>query len=279
MRARGLTAAVLLATVVFVVATPARADDGGGAFVDDEGTPTATASTGGPGGGETSSGGGAGADECRWVVVVEDDFEWALYDPDGNRRFSETGRWLAHDCPPTQPGSVGGIVMVPEGEEVDLEGLTLEALARTVVGAPQIETSPPAGRGLYTQVPTWLWVAPSWWRAYEATASAGRVWSTVQATPVTTSWSMGDGQSVSCPGPGTPWQPGVSEDATDCAHTYRTSSAGRPGGTFPIEATVTIDVSWTSNAASGGTLPGISRSSSLDVVVGEIQAIGTEGGQ
>jgi hypothetical protein len=279
MRSRGLTATFLLATVLLAIASPAVADDGGGAFVDADGNPTATASAGQPGGGGTNSGGSAGTDECRWVVVVEDDFEWALYGPAGNRRFSETGRWLARDCPPTQPGSVGGIVMVPEGEEVDLERLTQEALARTSVGAPQIETSPSANGALYVQMPTWLWVAPSWWQAYEATASAGRVWSTVRATPVTTRWSMGDGQSVSCAGPGTPWRPGMPEGATDCAHTYRTSSATRPEGTFPIEATVSIDVSWTSNAASGGTLPGISRTSTLDVVVGEIQAIGTQGGQ
>ena len=79
--------------------------------------------------------------------------------------------------------------------------------------------------------------------------------------------------------PGTPWRPGSSEGASSCTHTYRSSSATRPGGTFNLEATVTLEVSWTSNAAGGGALPAITRSSTLDVEVGEIQAIGTRGGR
>jgi hypothetical protein len=129
------------------------------------------------------------------------------------------------------------------------------------------------------QVPTWLWLERNWWQPYEATARAGRVWSTVRATPVATTWSMGDGQSVSCRGPGTEWHPGLPEDASDCTYTYRTSSAGSPDGAFRLEATVTLDVSWFSNAPGGGTLPAITRTSMLEVEVGEIQAIGTRAGR
>ena len=145
MRTRGLTATLVLAGVVLATASPARADDGGGAFVDDDGNPTATAGDGVPG--STAGTGGSGGDDgYRWIVLVEDDLEWELYDPVGNRRFSDTRRWFAQDCPPGRPGSVGGIVVVPEGEEVDLEGLALDALARTSIDAPLIETSPSADR-------------------------------------------------------------------------------------------------------------------------------------
>jgi hypothetical protein len=104
------------------------------------------------------------------------------------------------------------------------------------------------------------------------------VWSKVVAQPVSVTWQLGDGTSLTCTGPGTAWTPGAAEDATDCSHVYRTSSAASSGGTFQITATVRLEVSWTSNAPFGGTLPAIDESSSLDVAVGEIQAIGTRGG-
>ena len=159
-----------------------------------------------------------------------------------------------------------------------LEQLALDALASVQIAPPAIRTSPSENGRLYVQVPTWLWLDSTWWQTYEATANTGRVWSTVRATPVATTWELGDGRSVSCRGPGTPWRRGLSEDASSCTHTYRSSSASRPGGTFSLEATVTLEVSWTSNAAAGGTLPAITRSSTLAVEVGEIQAIGTRGG-
>lgn len=277
MCARRLTIALALAAVVLAAAPPAWADDGGGGFVDGNGDPTATAGDSEPGAG---NGGGSGRDDgCRWIVLVEDDFEWALYDLDGNRRYSETGRWLALDCPPGAPGAVGGIVVVPEGAQVDVEGLAVDALARASIADPIIETSPSADHKLYTQVRTWLWLDPGWWQPYEATATAGRVSATVRATPVATSWATGDGSTVPCPGPGTPWRSGLPDDASDCTYTYPQSSAGSSSGTFRLQATVTFEVSWSANVpGSGGALPAISRTSGRDVEVGEIQAIGTSGG-
>ena len=42
---------------------------------------------------------------------------------------------------------------------------------------------------------------------------------------------------------------------------------------------MTLEVTWTSNVTGGGTQPAISRTSTLAVDVGEIQAIGTRGGR
>jgi hypothetical protein len=283
MRARLLIAAILSVTAV-LAASPAAADDrsggSGGAYVDPDGDPTAEAGDRASGGGGSSGGGGATKDSCLWHVVIEDDLKFHIYDVDSlETQHSATGRWLRRSCEGIGAVEVGGYFLIPEGGLVDPYQLALDAVASVGIAPPAIRTSPSESGRLYVQLPTWLWLERSWWQTYEATANAGRVWSTVRAAPVATSWSLGDGSSVSCSGPGRPWQPGLAEDASACTHTYRTSSTSRPGGTFALEATVTFEVSWTSNAAGGGTLPAITRTSSLEVAVGEIQAIGTRGGQ
>ncbi|MGQ0823792.1 MAG: hypothetical protein ACT4OX_01970 [Actinomycetota bacterium] len=282
MRARLLIVALLGAAALVALPAPAEADErpggSGGAYVDPDGDPTAVADDG------DSSGGGGGSSEddeqCEWHIVVDDDFEFAMYDVDFTRLHSESGRWLEYRCPDQGAVEVDGFFVIPEGGLVDPYQLAVDAVASVGIESPPIRTSPSENGRLYVQVPTWLWLEQSWWQPYEATARAGRVWSTVRANPVATTWSMGDGHNVSCRGPGVQWRAALPEDASNCAHTYRKSSAGSPGGTFDLEATVTLEVSWFSNAPdSGGGLPAISRTSSRDVEVGEIQAIGTRGGR
>ena len=284
MRARLLIVAALVGAAAAMAAPPAAADDrpggSGGAYVDPSGDPTAVATDGGSGGGGGgSNGGGSVENPCPWRVVVEDDFAFTMYDPiTGEPQHSATGRWLGRWC--DGDGGLFGYFLRPEGGLVDPHQLALDALASVSIAPPAIRTSPSQDGSLYVQVPTWLWLDQSWWQPYEATANAGRVSSTVRASPVATSWSLGDGNSVSCRGPGTPWRPGLPEDGSTCTHTYRSSSATSPRGTFQIEATVTIEVSWTTNVpGGGGTLPAITRTSTVDVEVGEIQAIGTQEGQ
>lgn len=281
MRARFLIAALLCGAVLVILQARADADDrpggSGGAYVNPNGDPTAVAGDGGAGGG--AGGSGAGASPCEWHVLVDDDFAFGVYEVDLTRLHSKTGRWLQYVCPPQGAVAVDGRFLIPEGGLVDPQQLAVDALASVSIQPPAIRTSPSASGRLYVQVPTWLWLERNWWQPYEATARAGRVWSTVRAVPVATTWSLGDGSTVSCRGPGTDWRPGLPEDASSCTHTYRTSSAGSPSGTFNVQATVEFEVSWSSNAGGGGALPAITRTSTLNVEVGEIQAIGTREGR
>ena len=152
--------------------------------------------------------GGSGP-PCEWHVVIEDDFEFAIYDVDSlQTQHSATGRWLERWCPGVGAVDVNGFFVVPEGGLVDPYQLALDALASVQITPPAMRTSPSENGRLYVQVPTWLWLDSTWWQTYEATANTGRVWSTVRATPVATTWELGDGQSVSCRGPGTPWRRG-----------------------------------------------------------------------
>jgi len=276
MRSRLLIAAAAVAAGIFSIATPAMAETrvpGSDAFVAEDDSPTVIVTDGGGSGG--GGGESAAPDPCTWQVAVADDFAMKVYDVDGSVQYSSTGRWLQKVCPGLGAVVVDGRTLIPDGGLVDVEALALQARASIGIVGPAIRTSPEAGGRLYVQVPTWLWIEGGWWRTYDATASTGRVTATVTARPVRTSWSLGDGTVTTCTGPGVAWRPGLAEDATNCAHTYTTSSAASADGTFPLTATVELEISWTSNIGQGGTLPAIDRSSTRAVDVGEIQAVGT----
>lgn len=277
MRARRALIALLLLALAGLTASasPALANDApggsGGAYVDDAGDPTAVAHD------EVElagSGGAGGRDDCEWNLVIEDDFQYAIYDPDGTRLYSETGRWLERVCGGASVG-VGGMFIIPEGGAVDPRALATDALASVPIATPPMATSPSADDRLYTQVRTWMWLSESWWQRYTATADAGRVTASVAAMPVRAEWDAGDGGGTTCRGPGIEWRRGMPDDATYCSYVYRHSSAGEEGDAYTLSVAVWFEVAWTSNTGDAGTLAAISRSASRQVQVGEVQAIET----
>ena len=148
MRTRFVTA--LFTALVVAVASAGQAwagerpDGSGGAFVDSGGAPTAVAKEGGSGGGDGGSGGGGSGstDPCEWRVVIEDDFEFAIYDVDSlETQHSATGRWLERWCPGIGAVDVNGFFVVPEGGLVDPYQLALDALASVQIAPPTMSTS------------------------------------------------------------------------------------------------------------------------------------------
>ena len=140
---------------------------------------------------------------------------------------------------------------------------------------PTIHTSPSRRAGLLVQTPTWLWLPPSYWRTYSTTIMVWGYVVTIFATPTTVRWNMGNGNSVTCIGPGTPWIPGFSDALSTCNYTYRHSSDGASGGRYRITATVTFVGSFTSVGLGGmrGPLGAVTRSSSVRASVAEIQGL------
>jgi hypothetical protein len=169
---------------------------------------------------------------------------------------------------PAAEGGGGGVT-------VDPEVLLQDALARLEVPDPPLAVNPPVGSSALVGVPVWLWLDGGYWQPASATASAGGASATVTAEPVSAVWEMGDGTSVTCDGPGTPWTPAVAADAaSDCSHVYRRASTGEPGRRFPVSVTVTWAVSWTSTVPGfGGDLDPLTRTSAASVAVGEVQAL------
>lgn len=264
---------VLIISALLLAMLPgiARADGESTAYIDENGNPTVDVRdpTDEPGSG------GDGGGDCFFRVAIGDDFEMGIYDVDGTRLYSETGRWLELIC----DGSItpiDGQGIVAEGGEVDPLQLAAEARASVSIAGPPIETSPDAARETYTQMTTWLWVDDEWWTSYSATATAGRVSATVTASPRAATWNTGDGATEVCNGPGVEWRRGMQDDDTYCSHIYTKASTGDHDGTYTLRVTIPFEVTWTSNIGAGGSLDDVVRSSTRSIRVGEIQALETE---
>jgi hypothetical protein len=139
---------------------------------------------------------------------------------------------------------------------------------------PVIRSSPATAAMQLTELPTWLWMAPGTWVPRSATARVPGESVTATATPVSAAWAMGDGQTVTCHGPGTAYT-GSSSPASaspTCGYTYTQSSAGQPHAAFRVTATITWDITWV-GGGTAGTLPPLFTTSAALFRVAESQAV------
>jgi hypothetical protein len=148
-----------------------------------------------------------------------------------------------------------------------------QAFASFKLAAPVPKMAPPGE--LVVQFPTWLWVQG--WQAQSATASVPGLSATVTAAPTKIVWTMGDGGSVTCLGPGTPYDAAVPADqqSTDCSYTYHESSAQQPGQAYRGSVTISYGASWTATDGTGGNLGALTATAPFAARVAEIQAINT----
>ncbi|WP_253838653.1 hypothetical protein [Actinokineospora globicatena] len=142
--------------------------------------------------------------------------------------------------------------------------------------SPAIAASPATEQ--LVNLPTWLWLTGSW-RPVSARASVPGVSVTAVATPTSVSWVMGDGSTVTCNGPGTPYQADGDPRAASptCGHVYRRSSTGLPGRAYAVSATVHWRVSW-SGAGQGGVFPDLTTTGTAVFRVAESQVLNNGGG-
>lgn len=187
----------------------------------------------------------------------------------------QPGAWYLWRC--DGPGGADAMfrppVWMPDAQPSP-EELAQRAYRQLRLPSPQINSSP-AGAQL-VQLPSWLWLDRAGWQPISATAAVPGVSVTATATPSSVDWDMGDGATVSCPGPGTPFPEATDPQAAspDCGHTYRRSSQSAPGGRYPVTATVTWTVSW-SGSGGAGTLPNLTTTATTTFPVAESQALNT----
>jgi len=265
-----LAAATLL---IILLAAPAiaRADD---VFVAHEGSGASIKVA--TDGGTAGSGPAGGGKTCTWTVTQANTPEpfrsiWAAVPPPAGRPPG-SGQWARWDC----SDGTAGISWLPNSRPaVAPEVLAQEAYRQLPLPQPQIEVNPVAGREQFVNLPTWLWVSPTTWGIRSATASVPGLSATATATPITVTWTMGDGGQVVCHGSGTPYSPRYSARSAspDCGYVYRHSSARATGGMFTVTAVTTWQVTWTSTSGATGALPPITRTSQISVRVAEAQAL------
>ncbi|MEU8075951.1 hypothetical protein AB0B31_10915 [Catellatospora citrea] len=149
------------------------------------------------------------------------------------------------------------------------------ALSRLRPPDPVVGLSPRPPVQALVGVPTWLWVEPVTWQPRSATASAGGLSITATATPVRVTWLPGDGTRLICDGPGTAWTGADTPlGSPACQHTYQRASVNAPGGSLPLSATVTWNVTWTGSGMSG-TAGTLTTTTTLAVRVAEVQGLNT----
>jgi hypothetical protein len=199
----------------------------------------------------------------------------------GGPKVGDKGAWYVYKC--SQDGVRDAVYRPPvwiadrpsapgANPEPDPAELARTAYNQLRLPSPAIEANP--GGEQLVGLPTWLWLDRGGWAPVSATASVPGVSVTATARPVSADWSLGDGTSVTCTGAGTPYPASARPKSASptCGHTYRTSSAGQPGSTFRVSATVKWIVTWT-GAGQGGTFPALTTTSTAAFRVAESEAL------
>ncbi len=185
---------------------------------------------------------------------------------------AQPGQWVFPTC--TGPGVLNPMPPVwvsgpqPAAGIVQVAPVVVAEQAAKSLGlaSPVIEMAPPDGNPQLVGVATWLWVSPAAWHPLTATASAGSVTTTATATPTKVVWDMGDGSTVTCDGPGTPYDPSSPAATTTCSYTWSTA------GTFTVTATAYWSVSWSATGAAGGGNLGVQAGPATEVTVHVVQS-------
>lgn len=226
-------------------------------------------------------------------------------------RTGERGSWYARYCgdstapPECDPASTpSGCLGIPSerwgfsgvswwsfadafglGAPVEPAEVAADAYRFLPIPKAAIGFNPPGTAGVpaLVNLETWLWVEPAAWapQISEIEVCCPGVLVRVEAVPQQVIFDMGDGSSVTCPGPGTPYDPTRrgADQRTACAHTYRRSSAAEASQHYMVAAAVEWRASWSVSGAAppgGGALPATRQASTpTPLRVGEIQSLNT----
>jgi hypothetical protein len=197
--------------------------------------------------------------------------EWGGHYPDGAIYLGTCpggggtgGGWEWRATPPEGYG--GGGVTPAEAAQ--------QALRLLPIGGPDIGMAPEPGKAGLVGLPVWMWTSVSarTWGPASATAAVPGLSVTARARATKVVWDMGDGHSVTCPSPGTPYTRSQGSGMSPtCGYRYVRSSADQPGAAYTVVATTTWAVTWSGGGESGALT--VTRSSSVRVRIGELQVL------
>jgi hypothetical protein len=144
------------------------------------------------------------------------------------------------------------------------------AVSELDLAAPIVSMAPSGGKAI-VNLESWLWIDPADWTPITKSATADGITATATATPVSVVWDMGDGNQVTCNGPGVAYNTNIpdQDESTNCGYTYQETSANGPDQQFTITTAIEYDVTWTSVGVAGGgdlgDIPGPSTTTAVTV--------------
>jgi hypothetical protein len=147
-----------------------------------------------------------------------------------------------------------------------------------LVGADIGIAPSPDGVGL-VGLHVWMWTenTDATWGPVSVSVSVPGITVTAQGEADQIEWNMGDGSTVVCDGPGTPYEArfGNQSSPSGCDHVYTEPSRNQPDGRYPITATTSWHVEWwvepRGSAAEDEQF--FSRVSSTSVRINELQVV------
>ncbi|HET9873105.1 MAG TPA: hypothetical protein VFP89_11000 [Propionibacteriaceae bacterium] len=140
--------------------------------------------------------------------------------------------------------------------------------------APEVGPSPDLNEWNMAVVgyPLWLWVdGPA--RIGPVSQAVANLSVSLDAKVSKVVYRMGDGNSVTCNGPGTKWTKSVpaGRKSPDCGYTYTEPSL--PKGNYTVTSTTYWDVGWSINGSTG--VISMPLTASTEIPVGELQVLVT----
>ena len=143
----------------------------------------------------------------------------------------------------------------------------VSAMQLRAINIGMVPDSLPGSVGL-VGMPNWMWVenpAPNTWGPITRSASAAGWTVTATAGVSEVTWSMGDGQEITC-GQGTPYSDSYGKSASPtCGHTYTRQ------GSYTVRATSRWVITW-SGIGQAGTIT-MDLSQTAPVTIGEAQVL------
>ena len=157
-------------------------------------------------------------------------------------------------------------------DTVDPEQLAQQAVSSMDLMAPRIGIAPRSAPGSIGLVglQNWMWVDnpdAQTFGANTAKASAGSFTVTVTAKVESVDWDMGDGQVITCYGPGTPYNVNLDgfNPSPDCGHVYEKQ------GYYTVTATAHWRIDWV-GAGDSGTIR-MDLAATAPITIGEWQTL------
>jgi hypothetical protein len=143
----------------------------------------------------------------------------------------------------------------PDTVVVDPVTLVYQAIGEMRLAPPLINTAPGSGQIGLVNMPVWLWVTKTenTWGPIVRSASVPGLAVTVTAQVKAINWSMGDGKTVRCEGPGTPYDKSMGvKGSPTCGHRYVKTSRKLPNCKYPVTAVAQWDITWQSTLGDTG---------------------------